>query len=253
MDILNITDFFHKNSNKEQEFLNNISNIKNIINKSSIKKYTNINWNIFKHIRLHSKKEYFKINKSQFPIIGYNKTDIVHIILKTNISQLNFWDIMIEILLERFLIFNPCSEDDNIRYIDKHINTYCFILDDNCYLKIKWGWDKSLNNDLKREIYKALEKYYMDNHIYIYYFFNYIKDNSNNVWQKKPEKVMDIILEKIEEYKNIPEYIIDFLKTIRDNILEDDEYDYEILNSFEMFDKKINKKLQSYLKQYLDI
>ena len=31
---------------------------------------------------MESKKEYFKISKLQFPIIGNNETDIVHIVLK---------------------------------------------------------------------------------------------------------------------------------------------------------------------------
>jgi hypothetical protein len=259
LDILNITDFFHKNINKEQEFLNNISNIKNIINKSCIKKYKNINWNIFKHIGLHSKldskldceKVYFKINKSHFPIIGYNNTDIIHIILKSNISQLNFWDIMIEILLERFLIYNPSSDDDIKRYNEKTINTYCFLLDDNCFLKIKWDWDKLLINDIKKELYNTLEKYYTDNHKYIYNYFTYHKKDNNKLWDIAPDKLIDIILDKIQKYNNFPDYIINFFEVLKDNILEDNDYDY--LDSFESFNKKLNKKLQSYLKQYLDI
>ena len=259
LDILNITDFFHKNINKEQEFLNNISNIKNIINKSGIKKYKNINWNIFKHIRLHSKldskldfeKVYFKINKSNFPIIGYNKTDVIHIILKSNISQLNFWDIMIEILLERFLIYNPSSVDDIKRYNEKTINTYCFLLDDNCFLKIKWDWDKLLIKDVKDQLYNTLEKYYIDNHKYIYNYFTYHKKNKKYLWDIAPDKLIDIILDKIQKYNNFPDYIINFFEVLKDNILEDNDYDY--LDTFESFNKKLNKKLQSYLKQYLDI
>ena len=121
MDIYNITDDFQQNTNKEKELLNNIKNVKNIIEKSSIKSYNNIEWNIYKHIQLDSEKDYFKISKLQYPIIGNNKTDIIHIILKSNISQLNFHDIMIEVLLERFLIYNPKSDKDIKKYKDKKI------------------------------------------------------------------------------------------------------------------------------------
>ena len=111
MELYNITDFFQTDKNKETELLNNIDNIKNIINSSGIKAYKNINWNIFKHIELDSDYDYFKIRKCQFPIIGNNETDVIHIVLKSDISQLNFWDIMIEVFLERFLIYNPNYED----------------------------------------------------------------------------------------------------------------------------------------------
>ena len=112
MDIYNITHFFESNNNKEKDLLNNLNNIKDIINKSKIVDYENINWNVFKHIEMYHRKnkDFFKISKLQFPIIGNNKTDIVHIVLKPDISQLNFWDIMIEILLERFLIYNPKND-----------------------------------------------------------------------------------------------------------------------------------------------
>ena len=77
-----------------------------------------LKWNILKHIELDSQKDYFKISKLQFPIIGNNETDIIHIVLKSDISQLNYWDNMVEILLERFLIYNPKSQDDKIRFKD---------------------------------------------------------------------------------------------------------------------------------------
>ena len=101
--------------------LNNIANIRNIINTSGIKDYQNINWNIFKHIELDSKFDYFKINKLQFPIIGNNESDVIHIVLKSNISQIDFWDVMIQILLERFLIYNPKTEEDKKKFKDKKV------------------------------------------------------------------------------------------------------------------------------------
>ena len=47
MDLYNITDFFNNdndNENKEQELFNSILNIRNIVNKCSIKKYKNVKW-----------------------------------------------------------------------------------------------------------------------------------------------------------------------------------------------------------------
>ena len=185
MDIYNITDFFQTNTNKETELLNNIANIKNIINTTGIKDYQNINWNILKHIELDSNNEYFKIKKLQFPIIGNNETDIIHIVLKSDISELNFWDVMIQILLERFLIYNPKSEEDKKKFKDKKINTYLFLLDKNSFIKFDWGWDKLLLNQIKSEVKLVMEKYYKNNHNDIYTYFTYIKNN-NEKWDKEP-------------------------------------------------------------------
>jgi hypothetical protein len=249
MDIYNITDFFQTNTNKEQELLNNIANTRNIINKSGIKDYQNINWNIFKRIELDSKYDYFKISKLQFPIIGNNETDIIHIVLKSNISQLNFWDTMIEVLLERFLIYNPKSPEDKSKFKDKKINTYLFLLDKNSFIKINWDWDKGLIKDIKNELNITLEQYYQNNHNDIYKYFNHIKDNKKELWEEHPDKIVDKIINYVNDnFTNFPDYIKDFFKDINTKIDEEEDYDY--VNEYETFNKKLNKKLQLYLKKY---
>ena len=64
-------------------------------------------------------------------------------------STLNFWDIMIEILLERFLIYNPNNKEDIKKFKDKKIITYLFLLDKNSYIKLEWDWDKELVNEIQ--------------------------------------------------------------------------------------------------------
>lgn len=250
MDIYNITDFFQKNTNKEQELLNNIANIRNIINTSGIKDYQNINWNIFKHIELHSNNEYFKISKLQFPIIGNNESDVIHIVLKSDISQLNFWDIMIQILLERFLIYNPKSEKDISKFKDKNINTYLFLLDKNSFIKFDWTWDKLLLNDIKSEIKIVLEEHYQNNHNDIYRYFTYIKNN-NEKWDKEPNNTIDKIIDELKKNSNFPEYILDFFKDINTKIEDDEDYNY--INNFESFNDKLSKKLTKNINKYLEL
>ena len=247
MDIYNITDFFQKNPNKEQELLNNIANIRNIIQKSGIRNYQNINWNIFKHIELNSKFDYFKISKLQFPIIGNNKSDVIHIVLKSNISQLDFWDVMIQILLERFLIYNPKSEGDISKFKNKKINTYLFLLDKNSFFKFDWTWDKLLLNDIKLKIKIILEDYYQNNHNDIYTYFTYIKDN-NEKWNNEPNVIIEEIIDKLN---NFPEYIKDFFKDINTKIDDDEDYDY--INNFKFFNNKLNKKLTKNIDKYLQL
>ena len=249
MDVYNITDYFEKNNNKEQELLNNITNIKNIINKSNIAHYQNINWNIFKNIELHSTKDYFGINKHHFPIIGNNETDVIHIVLKSNISKLNFWDIMSEILLERFLIYNPKSDEDKSKFENKKINTYLFLLDKNKYINIDWLWDKSLINNIKEELKSVLEEYYKSNHLDIYKYFTHIKNNNWNN-DKNKIKIVEDIIQKCSDMYNCPDYIMDFLKDIITKIEDEEEYDY--INSYDTFNKKLTKKLKNHIDKYLN-
>lgn len=250
MDIYNITDFFQKNTNKEQELLNNITNIRNIINISGIKDYKNINWNIFKHIELDSKFDYFKISKLQFPIIGNNETDIIHLVLESDISKLNFWDVMIKILLERFLIYNPKSEEDKKKYKDKKINTYLFLVDKNSFIKFHWYWDKHLLNDIKSEIKIVLEEHYQNNHNDIYTYFTYLKNNNEN-WDKEPNILIDKNIDDFKKYSYFPEYIIDFFKDIITKIEDDEKYDY--IDNFHSFNDKLNKKLTKNINKYLGL
>lgn len=247
MDIYNITNFFESGINKEKELLNNIKNVKNIINKSGIKKFKNINWNIFKKIKLDSKEEYFTINKYNIPIIGYNETDIIHIVLKTSLSKLNFWDIMIEVLLERFLIYNSKSDKDKERYNNKNINTYIYLLDECNYIKITWEWDKFLNKDIKDELKYSLFNYYNNNHYDIYKLLEYIKNNNKEEWEQSPDKIIDGIIKKCKD-KKYPEYIIKFFDYINNKIEDGDDYDF--INNFETFNEKINKKLELCLNKY---
>lgn len=252
MDIYNITHFFQTNSNKETELLNNLANIRAIINQSGIKDYKKINWNIFKHIELNSKYDSFKINKLQYPIIGNNETDIIHIVLESNISELNFWDIIIKILLERFLIYNPKSEKDITKFQNKKINTYLFLLDENNFIKLDWDWDKCLFDKIKSEIKTVLQKYYQNNHNDIYKYFTYIKENTKtSSWKNEPDKIIDDIIEKCVGMKNCPDYIIDFFKDINTKI--DDEEDYNYINNYESFNKKLNKKLTKRIDKYLQL
>ena len=102
-DIYNITHFFETKKNKEHELLNYLKNSDKIIEQSKIKN-TKIYWDILKHIELDSKNDEFKISKLQFPILGNTENDVTHIILKNSLNKLNFWEVFIEILLERFLI-----------------------------------------------------------------------------------------------------------------------------------------------------
>lgn len=253
LDLYNITHFFQTNSNKEAELLQSITNINNIITMSGITEIENIDWNIFRMISLDSKYTYFNVCKPSFPIIGNNDSTTIHIVLKTKLSHINFVDTMIEILLERILIYNARSDKDKKKFSNKKIETYIFLLDENDFIKIDWEWDKEHLSYIKNEIKCVFEKIFESNHLNIYKYFINKKNQNTEKWDQDPSIIIDNILEDIKiKYKGeYPEYIIDVFKDVNTKI--QDEEDYSYIDAFETFNQKLNKKLDLYIKKYLDI
>ena len=54
---------------------------------------------------------------------------------------------------------------------------------------------------------------------------------------------------KFNNMNKCPDYIIKFFEDINTKIEEEEDYDY--VDDFESFNKKINKKLKIYLNKYL--
>jgi hypothetical protein len=159
---------------------------------------------------------------------------------------------MIEILFERFLIYNPDFDNDKDRYDNKEIITYCFLLDDNSYIKIVWKWDKILQDELKKEIYHALYRQYQDNHGDIYNYYDLLIKKDEKLWKENPIKILDKIIEEIEEKEETyPNYIRSFFEDISTDIEE--ERDYKYASSFEGFNSRLNRKLEKYLNKYLEL
>ena len=245
MDIYQITHFFQDTS-KEKELLDKLVNVKKMVNNSQINKYENVHWNIYKHIALNGQSEYFKLKKLNFAIIGSNTEDVIHIVLKSNISKLNYWDTMVEIVLERFLISNPENEKDKKKFKDKNINTYLFNLDKNNIEKIDWDC-KSLEPQIRKEIKNALIDYYSDNHKDIYDYFDFTRKNS----EKDIYDVIGQIITEIVEKGWYPDYIKRVFMDIQTKIEENEGYEY--INDFHKMNNKLNKKLEIFVNKYLDI
>ena len=116
---------------------------------------------------------------------------------------------MIEVLLERFLIYNPKSQDDKIKFKDKKINTYLFLLDKNSFIKIEWDWDKELIDEIKPELKEVLKKHFESYHNDIYKYFNHIRTTKEELWNDEPYEIIKLILDKLENMNNCPDYITD--------------------------------------------
>ena len=261
VEIYNIYDFFKKNSNKEVELLKQTGNIDNIVKKILTCENTNIRWTIHKAISFNSNNDDFKINKTDFILIGDSSTHITHIKVISDISQLNYWDYLIEVLLERFLIYNanPNTDSDyhQKQFKCKPITTYIVVVDKNDYIKIDWKWDKDLNNELLNQVKLSMLEIFKNFTVEIFNYLEFIKDGSNNgmLWGKgtKNSTPFNYISQKIKA-ENYPKYIIHLFEEMHEKWVNNKKD--EVKNSYkslENFSKQINTKLEIAVDNYLGL
>ena len=266
-DIYNIHHYFKSITyEKEKELLNELTKINNIITEFINNTYNikNINWNIFKHIAYQSDTNNFNIKKLQFPIIGFDNDAVYHIVMINDISQLNFWDIMIQVLIERFLIYNPKpnskSKIDNYkRYKDKDILTYIFILKKNKIIKIDWKWDKEIKNCIKLQIKDSMFNKYNLFHESLFNYTKNVKTKKNEYWgndkeYKNPyEYIISHINVSFNLTKTYPEYILAFFKYLSDNCKKNKKMIKELTNNKKLFIDKLDNILKEDIDLYLGL
>jgi hypothetical protein len=234
-----------------------VENVDSIINVVLDGIDNNTYWNIEKHITLNRINDDFKISNKTLPIIGNDKKEITHIVLKSEMNSLNFWDTMIYILLERFLIYNPEHEKDKKKYENKSINTYLFLLNSNNSIKLDWLWDKTLNVEMKKEIKKAMILHFSDNHEEIYNYYCYVKNENDGRFfggEHISKTPFQYIVSKINNEQNYPSYIIRVFEELHEKIVRGDkQYVKNICESKENFNKVLCDKLELACDNYLGI
>lgn len=247
MDLYNITHYFDTiDKTKEKDLLLQLNSTASMIHDtfSNVEYYKKCRWNIEKSISLDRNRESFIINKFNYPIIGHNDDKIIHIMLESSFNQLNFWDVMIKCLIERFFIFNPDHEDNKKIFDGKDIETFLFILDEARCISIKWTWDKELFNDIIQEIKNSLEKHYQTFHKPLYKYFRFIKLNNKG-------NHFDLMKRKIQEkdtFKKYPPYIFDLLDSFEEKYREKNkEFLSKHCNKEETFCEILNNKLEKSL------
>ena len=145
-----ITDVFHnKIKCKEDELLNHIEKIDKTVEVFiSSNNLMNMNWNVQKTIGFYGKNVAKKtpntqsdlaFYKSNYPLVGNNDKHVAYIVLKSDLSDLNFGDIMIEVLFERLLLLYPHTKEDKKKFNSKVLTSYIIILMKKSYSKNRMG------------------------------------------------------------------------------------------------------------------
>jgi uncharacterized Fe-S cluster-containing protein len=249
VEIYNITDFFKTNS-KECCLLEGTKNVDGIINDLLVHVEVKSKWNIQKHMQLNSTSRDFIISNNNFDLIGYDSKNITHIILSSDLNQLNFWDTMITALLERFLIYNPNHDGDCDKFHNKKINTYLVVLKTNNYEKIDWEWDKDMDFEIRKEIKKAMMIHFSENHEAIYNYFCYIKKD-NKMFGKGT--VFKYILSIMKDH-HYPEYIIRAFDELHEKLVRGCKEELkQICDNVNNFNDMLNIKLEIACDNYLGI
>jgi hypothetical protein len=241
--IYNIIDSF-KSTNKITELLSEAKTIQSVIDDALNDICGTATWNIQHHCAYNGNNESLCIYTEQ-PIIGYDNDNIYHCVFKTDITSLNYWDTMIEILLERFILFNTKNKNTD-RYNNKNIITYVFNLKQNIYSKLDWTWDKEQSSIIEYECKQAIINYYTTYNEQIYNYFCYVKEHKE-LWKEHYNTPYEYIIYGNKEN----EYIVRFYNNLHTRYSDGDkEYVKNITHSKINFIKKLTESIERMCESY---
>lgn len=265
----NIVDFYKKILPIENKCYEMIQEIENTYG-------TMTGWNIEHRIDFEGESNDFKLTKKPSILIGYNDKYVVDVIIETSYDELNYFNIIKKILLNRFIIYNPEAFTEHSknkeRYLNKEIITYILILETNTYIKYDWKWD---NCDEVRMIIKDGTRNYLTSfHKELYnYFYSILRCKKEDellppwIKIKTTEKgdygtPFDYIIEKLgitiidsngrkKQYPPVM-YIVNFIEILKNDYKKNKEEFRETVNNEEIFIEKLGNKLKDSLDKYFD-
>lgn len=258
--IYNIISFFElcNGKPKETDLLEEAENMKDIVSKVIDDIYkdnrvADVVWNIEHRINYRGMTDDLTI-MFRTPIIGYDDNNVYHLMFKTDYNQLNHWDTMIEILLERFLIRHPTENEfqknNKTRFDGKNIKTYLFILKQNRYELFDWDWDNLLDKDLKEECKKAIVKDLsrFSKQIYDFYTFTKKADTWKGLFNSPVEYMVN------DKDIKLPIYVREFFKYLHQQILSGKRTEViELTNTEKMFCDSLNLQIQQTCDRFFGI
>lgn len=242
-----------------QNFYSKIIPVEKTCNKmidSIEEKYGELTWNIEHAVSFEGNTGDFKINKPESIIIGNNKDYVVDVIIKTTFSEINFFSVMKEILLNRFVIYKPEENREKSknkkRFANKKLVTYVLVLETNEYKEFNWDWDKC--DEVKEIIKDGVESYFSSFHGEIFYFCNKICKNWNTDERLKQIKTSPFNHIKKEFKKNpqTPDYIIQFIDHLEDKFTTNKEDIKNVINNEDIFIERIRKSLKKSINSFFD-
>ena len=193
-------------------------------------------------IHLEGNTDDISIYNKDIPIIGFSNSTVYHLMFKTEMSDLNYWDIMIEMLCERFLIFNPkhTIKGKNMKkFKGKTIQSYVFILKQNKFIKYEWDWDMKYNIEIKELFKDAIIKHFSQTNKQLFQYCSFVK--SSEIWKKESKTPFEYIAKQFDNSPKVP-HIRDFFKLLHEQSKTNKQHVLRIVNSEELFLEELSKK-----------
>jgi hypothetical protein len=231
---------FNKNENENQIKPKHIKNIDEyIINHYSeindiskiFNKFLNDNQNINTLVNYNfrmktNENSDIKIHKNFFAI-SYTDDYIYNIIIKPELNELNYYDIINENIYDTYLLSNPL--ENQTKFLNKTIKTIIFSLNMNDYLEIDMNNDITLQKkeELKTYIKEQIKNKYSFECKSLYNYYDY--------YINKKQKIPPILKPNNPNPNTIPNFIKRFISTIYDDYRDD-------INEI-IFNEKLEKRI----------
>ena len=241
--LYNIIDSFEKKDNVEK-LIQEAKNMKIIMEDlmKNILKNNNIIWNL-EHLIYYDGNTKDINFKNKYSIIGHDNYKVYHLIFQTDYNKLNYYDTIIKILIERFIIYNSKSNEqcknNKTRFYKKKITTYLLILKQNKYEIFDWDFENDINNEIKNLCKDAIIKYYKTFNNEIFNYCKFIK-KFNSKWKEFKTPYKFIANDKNLEFNKIT-YVKNFFNDLDKECKNNFENVKNITNDFDLFEKKINE------------
>lgn len=247
-------------SGDEKELIEETKNIKNVMARllsENIFKQDNISWNIEHVVMYNGNNDNLKIH-TRFPIIGNSETDVYHFKLVTDLSRINYAEVMNDIALERFIISNANSNEYDVnnmtRFSKKRIITIIVILKKNTYEVLDWTFDDNIKGQMKLILKNAICKKYNNHNIEYYNYCKNIKTGSKTKWEGFQSPYQFISNELFKDGRRKPPiYVKNFFDYLHGGIKNDSNVIKQLTDSFELFDEKMNNFIHDMCDEYFGI
>ena len=208
--------------------------------------YGKLKWNIEHSIYYEGKTNNFTLKKPESELIGHNDTYVVDVMLKTAFSELNYFETMKEILLNRFVLYNPdekkASSKNKTRFIGKKIVTYILVLETNQYVKFEFDWDKD-NKDIIEAVKTAILEHYSSYNSELFYYCNKVCRSWNTSDCFKNERNVtspfNYMIKKLQELKSHAEYYICMLRDLNNKWSTDRMFVKDVITNENLFIENI--------------
>ena len=240
-----INHFQQEDETKITELLRESEDIKEIttiVMNDILNNNVDVGWNIEYMIQMYGATNQFKLWFRDIPIIGYSQTTTYHLVFQTDYNQLNFWDTMIKILVERFIIYNTADKgNDTEKFAQNKIITYLFILKQNKYEKFDWDWHTSEENTLLiKEMFKnAIVKHYSSYNTILFNYCKFLKMNKQK-WEQEHKSPYQYIS---DSYKHV-RYVRDFFIGLHERSKDDRAGVKKITDNHDLFCEKLTERIE---------